>query len=340
MVEGINAGPVGDWLVAHVAGVTPPFEFSLIAGGHSNLTYRVEDAGGRVLVLRRPPLGHVLESANDMGREYRIISALAGTDVPVAPALGLCDDASVNGAPFYVMAFVPGTVMSDAAAARTLSEAERDALGRHVIEVLCNLHTLDVAAVGLDDLGRKEAYLDRQLRRWTRQWENSKTEELPVMEAVTALLAERKPEQVGFAIVHGDYRLGNMIARGGRLQAVLDWELCTLGDPLADLGYLLNSWIEPGEATGEQLIGAPTAVGGFPSREMLIEIYAERTGRDLGQIDYYRAFSHWRLAAIGQGVYKRYLVGAMGKDRGFDLDGYRQSVVTRAEAAMALLTES
>lgn len=337
-VEGINRLAVTRWLCDNIDGVTPPFEYSLIAGGHSNLTYRVLDATDRALVLRRPPLGHVLESAHDMGREHKIIAALQASDVPVAAALGLCTDNNINDAPFYVMEFVDGTVLADAALASELSVDERKSLGHHVIKVLCDLHTVDVEGVGLGDLGRREAYLDRQIRRWRKQWESSKTEELPAMDEAIRLLVEQKPEQVGFTIVHGDYRLGNMIEREGALCAVLDWELCTLGDPLADVGYLLNDWNGPDELIDEGRAQGPIAAGGFPSRDDLIAAYAQGTGRDLGSINYYRAFSHWRLAAIGQGVYKRYLVGAMGTDRDFDLDSYKQSVTRRANAALELLT--
>ena len=207
-----------------------------------------------------------------------------------------------------------------------------------MIVALCNLHTIDVDSVGLGDLGYREAYLDRQLRRWTKQWEDSKTEELPVMDDVTRLLAEQKPVPVGFAIVHGDYRRGNMIVGKGALRAVLDWELCTLGDPLADVGYLLNSWdgpedlVEGGDGQG------PVTMGGFPDRAELSAAHASGTGRDLSYINYYRAFSHWRLAAIGQGVYKRYLAGAMGTNSDFDLDRYKKSLTVRAKAALELLT--
>ena len=308
--------------------------FSLIAGGHSNLTYRFEDAAGRACVLRRPPLGHVLESAHDMGREHRIVSALQGSEVPVAGILGLCEDAEVNEAPFYVMDFVEGAVLHDRGAAEALSAAERSSLGEHVVDVLAALHHIDPDAVGLGDLGRKEGYLARQLKRWTKQWEATKTHEIPEMEEVNRRLAANPPEQIGATIVHGDYRLGNMIVGDGRIRAVLDWELCTLGDPLADVGYLLNSWVEPGEGMGT----TPVEAGGFPSRADLTERYAAATGRDLSQINYYRAFSHWRLAAIGQGVYKRYLVGAMGDNRDMDLDAYKQSVHQRAAAALALLS--
>lgn len=332
--EGIDLEPVTAWLAERIEGLSPPLSFTLIAGGHSNLTYRFVDDRGAAFVLRRPPLGHVLESAHDMGREHRIVAALSGSEVPVAPTYGLCEDPAVNGAPFYIMGYVDGAVLHDAATALSMTESERHTLGIDVIRVLAALHNLDPDAVGLGELGRKEAYLERQLKRWNKQWEASKTHEIPEMEEVSRRLAERMPEQVGAGIVHGDYRLGNMIVGDGSIRAVLDWELCTLGDPLADVGYLLNSWVEPGES---DTAVAPTAAGGFPSRAALCERYEAATGRSLAGIAYYRAFSHWRLAAIGQGVYKRYLVGAMGSNRGMDLDTYKQSVHLRAAAALALL---
>jgi aminoglycoside phosphotransferase (APT) family kinase protein len=341
-VEGINEPAVTQWLTDRITDLAPPLDFSLIAGGHSNLTYRFVDSRGAAYVLRRPPLGHVLESAHEMGREHRIVSALAGSGVPVAATFGLCEDPEINGAPFYVMGFVEGTVLHDADAAAATTEEERRALGLHVIDVLARLHALDPDAVGLGDLGRKEAYLTRQLKRWNRQWEATKTHDIPAMEETARLLETRMPEQVGAAIVHGDYRLGNMMvgARsddggGYGIRAVLDWELCTLGDPLADVGYLLNSWVGPGEGA---VSVAPTAVGGFPDRDEICARYQAASGRDLSAINYYRAFSHWRLAAIGQGVYKRYLVGAMGENRGMDLEAYKHSVHERAAAALALLT--
>jgi aminoglycoside phosphotransferase (APT) family kinase protein len=334
-VEGIHSENVTAWFKQHVPTIELPLEFKLIAGGHSNLTFSVTDAAGAVYVLRRPPLGHVLESAHDMGREHRIISALAGSAVPVAATVGLCKDPEVNTAPFYVMNYVAGPVLHDADVARTLPESERYSLSLHVVDVLAQLHQINPDDVGLGELGRKEAYLERQLKRWNKQWEASKTHEIPAMDETSVLLAEKMPQQIGASIVHGDYRLGNMITGAGKIQAVLDWELCTLGDALADVGYLLNSWVMPNEVE-EDL--APTAAGGFASREELTERYAAATGRDLSGIDYYRAFSHWRLAAIGQGVYKRYLVGAMGDNRDMDLDTYKESVSVRAEAALALLS--
>ena len=333
--EGINDANVLAWFADHVPGIVAPLSYSLIAGGHSNLTFSVTDGDGQTFVLRRPPLGHVLESAHDMGREHKIIAALADSDVPVAQTIGLCSDNAVNEAPFYVMAYVAGPVLHDADAAQLLPVKERAALGLDVVDVLAKLHLTDPDAVGLGDLGRKEAYLARQIKRWNKQWAASKTHEIPAMDETSRLLDKRMPEQIGATIVHGDYRLGNLIVGEGRVRAVLDWELCTLGDPLADVGYLLNSWIAPGEVEDDL---APTAVGGFVDRDVLVDRYAKATGRDLSDIDYYRAFSHWRLAAIGQGVYKRYLVGAMGDNRDLDLEVYKESVSTRAQAALELLS--
>lgn len=337
MVEGIDSPKVTAWLQAHVHGFEPPVRYFLIAGGHSNLTYRCEDANGVSCVLRRPPLGHVLESAHDMGREYKIISALANSGVPVPRTFGLCSDANVNGADFYVMSYVDGLVLHDSAAGEQIDTRYRRAIGIHVIDILCELHSIDPDTIGLGDLGRKEAYLTRQLKRWTKQWEASKTHEIPEMEAACRILTDTMPEQVGSTVVHGDYRLGNMIVRDSTVKAVLDWELCTLGDPLADVGYLLNNWVSPDEVQRAPNDQAPTAAGGYPDRDELCEIYAARTGRDLSDIDYYRAFSHWRLAAIGQGVYKRYLVGAMGEQQDVNLERQKQGVQLRAAAALDLL---
>ena len=331
--DGIDVEAVTAWFIDHVPSAKPPFEFSLIAGGRSNLTYMCKDAAERPFVLRRPPLGHVLESAHDMGREHKIVSALAGSRVPVAVTHGLCSDPAVNGAPFYIMDFVPGQVFNSVDDVVGFNSAARMGITEDVITHLANLHAIDPDSVGLGDLGRKEAYLERQLKRWTKQWLAAKTHEIPEMDECVRRLAE-PPEQVGASIVHGDYRVGNMILAGSKVQAVLDWELCTLGDPLADLGYLLNWWVQPGEDGSDV---NPIGAGGFGTREYLSERYAELTGRDLSQINYYRAFSHWRLASIGQGVYKRYLTGAMGDTEDVDLEQQKEGVQLRAQAALDLL---
>ena len=338
MIEGIHAENVSTWLAANVPALVPPVNFSLIAGGHSNLTYRCEDAAGNVYVLRRPPLGNILQSAHDMSREHKIIDALKDSSVPVAQNHGLCQDEAINEADFYVMTHVDGLVLNDSTIGARVPEEERRGMSEHLVDILCRLHAINPDDVGLGDLGRKEAYLARQIKRWTSQWEASKTHEIPEMEESCRILTERMPEQIGAAIVHGDYRFGNMIVGDGEVKAVLDWELCTLGDPLADVGYLLNNWVsldevlEPGE--GDQ---SPTAAGGYISRDEIINQYQSATGRDLSGINYYRAFSHWRLAAIGQGVYKRYLVGAMGDNRDVDLEKQKEGVSRRARSALELL---
>lgn len=338
MVDGIHPEQVTQWLSGIIPDLKPPLDFSLITGGHSNLTFLCRDSAGAAYVLRRPPLGHVLESAHDMGREHKIIHALQGSEVPVPKTWGLCTDVEVNDAPFYIMGYVEGNVLNDSVIGASVSESDRRGIGLHVMDILSRLHAINPDDVGLGDLGRKEAYLERQLKRWNKQWAASKTHEIPAMEESARLLAEGMPEQVGATIVHGDYRLGNMIVKDDRVLAILDWELCTLGDPLADVGYLLNNWVSPGEVEEREGDQSPTAVGGYPSRDELCDIYATNTGRDLSQINYYRAFAHWRLAAIGQGVYKRYLMGAMGKDRDVDLDKQKEGVAKRAAAALELLS--
>jgi aminoglycoside phosphotransferase (APT) family kinase protein len=337
-VRGIHQERVSDWLAAHIDDVQPPFSFELIVGGHSNLTYRVTDASGRKLVLRRPPLGAVLATAHDMAREHRIISGVGKTDVPVPDALGLCEDDAVNDAPFYVMNFVEGTVLETSDQARKLfpDDAGRRALGESVIETLATLHQVDPDAVGLGDLGRKEAYLDRQLKRWRGQWEKSKTRELPAMEESYELLLAAKPEQKYTGIVHGDYRLGNMLSGAdGTVKAVLDWELCTLGDTLADVGYIMNNWAQPDDPKNEETAVSPTAVGGFPTRAEFIEAYSKRTGHEVTDVDYYRSFQYWRLAAIVEGVLARYLKGVMGNEA--DTGVFKKRIDRLAEASLQLV---
>jgi aminoglycoside phosphotransferase (APT) family kinase protein len=268
-----------------------------------------------------------------MAREFRIIAALGGS-YPVAAALGLCTDAEVNGAPFYVMSFVDGVVLRDAGTVeRELPIAHRGRVGEALIDALADLHRLEPAAVGLDMLGRHEGYVERQLRRWERQWQESKTRELPLVEEVHARLQSLAPEQQRLSIVHGDYRLDNTIVSPDcGVGAVLDWELCTLGDPLADVAGLRVSWIDAGEDTGHMLSGIPTAAGGFPLWAELEERYARRTGLDLTPLPFYVAFAYWRLACIGEGVYARYLNGAMS-DGLPGLEAYGDRIVRLAERA-------
>jgi aminoglycoside phosphotransferase (APT) family kinase protein len=318
-VTGINAGRVPDWLVSNIPGVTAPFSFELIAGGRSNMTFAVTDAAGRQLILRRPPMSHILASAHDMGREHRIISALQDTPVPVPQTLGYCEDESVNGRPFYVMDFVDGLILrsKDETAAR-FDEAARREIGENLVDVLAAIHEVDVDAVGLGSLARKESYIPRQLKRWNGQFQQSQQQEkeagggvyrdVPGITRAHELLSARVPEQHGAAIVHGDYRLDNTIlSLDGHVKAVLDWELCTLGDPLADVGTLLMYWAQA--TSSSQPV---TAMPGFPTRAQLAARYADTSGRDVSQISFYIAFAYWKLACIMEGVYVRFATNAMG----------------------------
>jgi len=312
--EGIDAPALEGWFGANVPGVRFPLSFERIAGGHSNLTYRVTDAAGERWALRRPPLGKRLGSAHDMAREHKVVSALGGTDVPVAPVVGLCADESVNDAPFYVMEFVEGPILRGLAEAETFpDEDDRRAIGERVADTLVQIHAVEPDAAGLGDLGRKEDYVARQLHRWQGQWEKSKTREIPSVDRVHDALSARIPEQGPATIVHGDYRLDNMILTPrGEVAAVVDWELCTLGDPLADVGLLMVYWPERGEETVS--LGMPANLApGFPTRAELITRYAERSGRDLSQLDFFVALGYWKLAIILEGVYARYTAGGYGK---------------------------
>ena len=322
-MQGIDVERVSRWMVDHVEGAIAPFEFRLITGGRSNLTFRVTGADGRAFVLRRPPLGHVLATAHDMAREHRIIAAVGTTGVPVPPALGLCSDPEVNGAPFYVMAFVDGVVLDSPERAELLPAALRPSAAEHLFDVVADLHAVDVDAVGLGDLAKREGYVERQVKRWSTQWENSKTRELPEIDEVARLLKARMPVQQGVSIAHGDYRFGNVLVdvAHGRVTAVLDWESCTLGDPLADVGYLGVYWSDGDAATARA--NDPTPAGGFPTYRSLVDRYAQRTGRDLSDIDYYVAFGCWRLAVISEGVYARYVAGAMGRQDGVDFESFK-----------------
>ncbi len=333
--EGIAGAGVEAWFAANLPGAKPPLRFERISGGRSNLTFAVSDAAGGRWALRRPPLGKRLRSAHDMGREQRVIAALQATKVPVPPVLGFCEDESVSGAPFYVMDFVEGPVLRTADDAEPFSEEQRLAIGENVVDTLVEIHSVDPDAVGLGELGRKHGYVDRQLKRWQGQWEKSRTRELELVDEVHRRLAEAIPEQGPATIVHGDYRLDNMILTpdAAGVAAVVDWELCTLGDPLADVGLLLVYWSQPGDEL-MPLFAPATIAPGFPSRERVSERYAERSGRDLSRVDFFVALGYWKLAIILEGVFARYSGGQYGEpEAGFEQFG--QNVERLAEAADA-----
>ncbi len=317
---GLDVERVTAWLAAHVPDVEPPLRFTLVAGGRSNLTYRVDGVSGSPVALRRPPVSHVLPTAHDMAREHRILAALAPTAVPVPVPLGLCRDPAVTGAPFYVMTFVEGLVLRDAESGGPLlpGVAERQRAGLGLVDTLAALHALDVDAVGLGDLARREGYVERQLRRWTEQFAQSSTAGVTVpglVERVGADLAARVPPQRRTSVVHGDFRIDNaVLGPDGSVAAVLDWELCTLGDPMADVGTFLDYWAIPSD--GEPVLGRipASALEGFPTVEDLRDRYAAASGSDVLEVGYFMAFGYWRLACILQGVYARYVAGAGAGD--------------------------
>jgi aminoglycoside phosphotransferase (APT) family kinase protein len=309
-----NPLALAKWLAA--AGLSDLGELrgvQLIAGGRSNLTYRLDLDGGKV-VLRRPPLGHVLPTAHDMNREYRVLSALAGTAVPVPATLAICADPDIIGAPFYLMRFVDGLILRTAEDGAVLSPEQAGELSNLMAETMASIHGVDVEAVGLSDFGRPAGYLARQLSRWQRQRELSNTRELHGYEELVQRLAAGLPESADGTLVHGDFRLDNtlvQLSRPARVAAVVDWEMSTLGDPLADLGLTLSYWADgadrPEGLPDATLRASVTSLPGFWTREHLAARYAELTGRDVSGIGYYIAFGHFKLAIVLEGIHARFL---------------------------------
>jgi len=291
-----------------------PLAIERIRGGHSNETFYLT-RGGERYVLRRPPRGPLLPTAHDVGREYRVLSALADPYVPVPRPILFCDDAGVFGAPFYLMERVPGVVIrAKLPSAFAADEAARAGLGDALIDALADLHAVDWQAVGLGDFGKPQGYLDRQLRRWIGQLDASRTRPLPDLDAVTEWLRDHLPESPAATIVHGDYRLDNLIYAPeppARVLAIVDWEMATIGDPLADLGYLLSFWAEPDDPLFALADAAwrITAQPGFPTRAQLVARYAARTGRYMEHVSFYVALAIWKLAILLEGSYKRHLSG-------------------------------
>ncbi len=338
--EGYDVAAVEAWIADNVVGLTPPFAWTRLEGGHSNLTYRIDDTAGRSAVVRRPPQGELLPKAHDMSREWALISALGPTPVPVAPALGFCESPDVTGAWFYVMGLIDGRPLySDEETEARHPEDCRQTLAWSFIDVLADLHRLDPDEIGLGGLGKKEDYVGRQLRTWFRSWTSSIDDadyDDPRAHEMRDFLAANIPDQGPAKVVHGDYGLHNcLIGPNHKIAAVVDWEISTLGDPLADLGYALNQWAEPGEGRD----GAATALPGFPTRAELAARYGEKSGRDLSMLDYYIGFNWWKSACIIHGVYARYCAGKKSA-HDVDLDHMRGRVgkaLDDAEAALASL---
>jgi aminoglycoside phosphotransferase (APT) family kinase protein len=296
--------PLEAFLDAHGLG-SGPLAAEPVGEGHSNVTYLIRRAGG-AWVLRRPPRPPLPPSAHDVLREAFLLRAVEDTAVRVPRVLATCDDDAVIGAPFYVMERVEGDVITTAAPA----DADGARIGAELIDALVEVHAADWRACGLEGYGKPTGYLERQLRRFGGLWEHNRTRELPVLDRVTAWLAERRPESGAATIVHGDYRLGNVMFAGDRLAAIFDWELATIGDPLADVGYLVATWAQPGDPESVTLsLSAVTRRPGFPTRAELVARYEERSGRSMSDLRWYATLALWKSAIFLEGSYKRRLAG-------------------------------
>jgi aminoglycoside phosphotransferase (APT) family kinase protein len=334
--DGVDLTRLRAFFTAHVHGAhDAPLHATLISGGRSNLTYLVGD-GEHDWVLRRPPLGHVLPTAHDMAREFRVITALASSPVPVPRALAFCDDNDVNGAPFYVMERVDGRILRTQEDLKALTPDDARRCSEVLVDVLAALHGVDYDAVGLSDFGRPDGFVARNVRRWGEQWTRSREAGCPDSPAIDELarrLQAALPPSPPAAIVHGDYRLDNtMLAHddAGRIAAVLDWEMSTLGDPLTDLGLFLLYW----GRGGGQVVGSGPALSpeaGFLTRDQVIDRYATVSDVDLSWLDWYEVFASYKLAIIVAGIHARYLMG-MTRGEGFDHMG--AMVTALAESAL------
>ncbi len=331
--QGLDTAVVADWLrSAAPDAVSGPLEATLITGGKSNLTYLVTD-GTHEYVVRRPPLGHVLATAHDMGREYRVMAAFAGTDVPVPGMVALCEDVDVIGAPFYVMQRVAGTPYSRASQLEPLGADRTRVITERMVDTLVSLHAVDYREVGLGEFGRPDGYLGRQVSRWKKQLAASTSRELPGMDELVAYLDAHLPAGGEGTIVHGDFRLDNLLVEDDRVTAVLDWEMSTLGDPLTDVALMLayQQLAEASPASGAVVTDAPLAAG-YLDRDAVLERYAAGSGRDVSDIGYHLSLAFFKLAVILEGIHFRH---SHGQTVGSGFDGIGDMIVPLIEAGRA-----
>jgi aminoglycoside phosphotransferase (APT) family kinase protein len=335
-VPGIDFDKLIPWFREHVAEVDS-LEATVIGHGRSNLTYRM-DSEGQSWVLRRPPLSHVQASAHDMNREYRVITALADTDVAVPKTYAVCDDADVIGASFFIMEHVEGLVPVDVNTVKErYTEEQRRYMGERLVDTLVALHTLDPEEVGLGDFGKPEGYIERQVRRFSDQLEKVKTRDLPELEELSRRLSKAIPENTDATIVHGDYRLDNtMVNDDGNIAAVLDWEMSTLGDPLADMGILRMYWRDRADAADGPAVGNIGVITqpGFPSWDEGRARYEEKSGRSLGNLDFYIALANFKLGVILENMHARFKAGGT-VGAGFELIGNQVLLLARTGLAVA-----
>jgi aminoglycoside phosphotransferase (APT) family kinase protein len=340
---GLRLGPLQTWLRDHDVPLdlgVPPVPV-LFTGGRSNVTYRLDDASGRSVVLRRPPLGHVMPSAHDMAREFRVLTGMNRVGFPAPEALLLCEDSDVIGSPFIIMSFVSGRVVSDPESAAHLTPEEASDISAALISTMARLHAVDVSEAGLAELGRPQGYLPRQLDRWTRQWEITKTRDLPAMDALRSQIGDLLaplPADLPWSLVHGDFRLDNCILSSDSpdVIAVLDWEMSTLGDPLSDLALILLYWTRPTDVLRHRIPVSPgvTERPGFWDRSQIIEAYQAASGRAVDHLDACTALACFKLAVITESIHARTLGGQQLGTAASDLTG--MGVATESLAEMGL----
>ena len=334
-IEGIRLPAIEDWIGAHTQTVKPPFAWTRLTGGTSNLTYVIQDQQGRRAVVRRPPTGKLLPKAHDMEREHKILYGLAGTPVPIARPLALCSDPDVTGAPFYVMAFCEDMSLAvSGGEALELPMAIRPRVGESMVRALVELHKVDPEAVGLERLGRPDGYIARQLNRWFDSWQRSHEAaqiDLPGIADAFEALSSRIPEQGPARICHGDYGPHNvLISAAGDVVAITDWEIGTLGDPLADIAYFVRGWADEAITSSNAFLDARRDTG-YASRRELIAVYENASGRPINDLWYYLAFNSFKSCCIVQGVYGRFMGGVRGT-QGVDLEEMRARIYQLADA--------
>jgi aminoglycoside phosphotransferase (APT) family kinase protein len=335
-LPGLDLSRLAGWFAATVPGVADePLKAQLIAGGRSNLTYEVTD-GWATWIVRRPPLGHVLATAHDMAREFRVVSALRDTEVPVPRTYALCEDEGVLGAPFYVMERVAGTPYRHATQLQPLGAERTRAISIGLIDVLATLHEVDPAAVGLGDFGRPEGFLARQVRRWRKQLDASHSRDLPAADELHARLIANVPPETTPGVVHGDYRLDNVLVDDNdRPVAVIDWEMATIGDPLTDLA-LLVVYQRLGTLLAGNIVADASSAPGFLNEDELIERYTARSDRDLSRFGFYLGLASFKVAAILEGIHYRHL---HGQTVGAGFESIGDAVIPFLDAGLTSLKE-
>lgn len=336
--KGIELAETTAWLAAHLQDMPPPYEFELIAAGGSNLTYRVTAANNARFILRRPPVRARLATAHDMQREYKIIGGLQGSAVPVPQLYAWCDDAAVTGSEFYCMELVEGLALREQADCAAMTAADCWQAMESLVAAQVAFHQIDLEAVGLADLAQHDGYLQRQLKRWKRQVEVASQREQPLFEELHATLAASAPaSELRPGLAHGDYRFDNCILDPDyRVAAVLDWELCTIGDPRADFIWSLNYWAEPGESL-TWLLSPPTQHPEFVGRQQVLDCYCEMSGVSMTHMQWYNAFSWWKQACIVEGVLARLQQGASGGMKVQSVDAIRDRIDAYLRHARELL---